>query len=124
MSSSHRYCVVTPPRVWWRRVLWNAKQWIRSAATPRGDGRDYIGWSAAFLGSGIPGETLPVGTAGAVVSVQRQGKYLMHCIDLSDHGECYATLPAPEWALTSPDGRTVRLRPWSWEGLKYRIIAW
>lgn len=123
MARVHSYCVVLVPRSWWRRVLWHAKQSIRSAMTPRGDGRDFTGWTARWVGQGEPRD-YPAGIEGPVLSVQRQRRCVQHEIDLGVHGLHYDTLPSPRWVLVSPQGRVVRLRAWSREGLKYRVLAW
>ncbi|MGH3906564.1 MAG: hypothetical protein ACRDTE_20640 [Pseudonocardiaceae bacterium] len=65
-----------------------------------------------------------MGTVGQVVSVRRERRQTGHEIDLGVHGLHVDTLPSPRWELVCPDGRVVRLRPWSWEGVKYRILAW
>jgi hypothetical protein len=45
-------------------------------------------------------------------------------IDLGDLGLYHDALPSPQWELVSPQGRVVRLRRWSREGVKYRVLAW
>lgn len=122
-SGPRSYCEIVLPRSQWRRALWWGKQRIRSAMVPRGDGRDFAGWTARWLGQGSLGD-YPIGTTGRVLSRQRQRRYVQHEIDLGDNGRHVDTLPSPRWELISPNGRVVRLRPWSWEGLKYRILAW
>lgn len=117
------YCEVVLPATPWGRLAWWVKQRIRSAMVPRGDGRDFTGWTARWLGQDWPND-YPAGTTGPVLSRQRQRRYVQHEIDLGEHGLHYDTLPSPRWELVSPTGRRVRLHPWSWEGIKYRFLAW